>query len=137
MIKRRRAQEPPAATGMLGWHYHHIGIPHTVARAGEKHVERLGIHVCGFDTSPYGVEWIRFEPHCAVPELVRSVPHIAFAVDDLDDALKGKEILIAPNTPSESVRVAFIVDDGAPIELLQFRKQQTRSKRGERHRKSR
>src|SRR5881296_2444865 len=68
----------------------------------------------------YGIEWIRFEPHCHVPEIVRIVPHIAFAVDDLDEALKGREILIAPTEPSVGVRVAFILDDGAPVELLQF-----------------
>ena len=55
-----------------------------------------------------------------MPEIVRSVPHIAFAVDDLDEALKGREILIAPTEPSIGVRVAFILDDGAPVELLQF-----------------
>jgi hypothetical protein len=55
-----------------------------------------------------------------VPEIVRIVPHIAFAVDDLDEALKGREILIAPTEPSAGVRVAFILDDGAPVELLQF-----------------
>ena len=80
----------------------------------------LGVHVAGFETSPYGIEWIRFEPHCHVPEIVRIVPHIAFAVDDLDEALKGREILIAPTEPSVGVRVAFILDDGAPVELLQF-----------------
>ena len=58
--------------------------------------------------------------HCDVPEIVRSVPHIAFAVDDLDEALKGREVLIAPTEPSAGVRVAFILDDGAPVELLEF-----------------
>jgi hypothetical protein len=72
------------------------------------------------ETSPYGIEWIRFGPHCDVPAIVRSVPHIAFAVDDLDEALKGREVLIAPTEPSVGVRVAFILDDGAPVELLQF-----------------
>jgi hypothetical protein len=38
----------------------------------------------------------------------------------LDKALKGREILIAPTKPSVGVRVAFILDDGAPVELLQF-----------------
>ena len=37
-----------------------------------------------------------------------------------DEALKGREILIAPTEPSVGVRVAFILDDGAPVELLQF-----------------
>ena len=117
---RRLNHEPPAVTAKLGWRYHHIGIPHTQPRAQEHHVAHLGVHVSGFETSPYGIEWIRFEPHCDVPEIVRSVPHIAFAVDDLDEALSGREILIAPNAPSAGVRVAFILDDGAPVELLQF-----------------
>ena len=117
---KRLSRELPAVTAKLGWRYHHLGIPHTEPREGEHHVAHLGVHVCGFETSPYGIEWIRFEPHCDVPEIVRRVPHIAFAVDDLDAALKGGEILIAPNEPSAGVRVAFILDDGAPVELLEF-----------------
>ena len=118
--RKRLNHEPPAVTAKLGWQYHHIGIPHTQPRAREHHVAHLGVHVTGFETSPYGIEWIRFEPHCHVPEIVRTVPHIAFAVDDLDEALKGREILIPPNEPSAGVRVAFILDDEAPVELLQF-----------------
>ncbi|MBP1596375.1 MAG: hypothetical protein H6Q05_1752 [Acidobacteria bacterium] len=120
MIEKRGVQDSPAATARLGWRFHHVGIPHTSPCAGERHIDHLGIYVRGFETSPYGIEWIRFEPHCRVPEVVRTVPHIAFAVDDLDEALKGKEVLIAPNAPSAGVRVAFILDDGAPVELLQF-----------------
>lgn len=118
--KKRLNHEPPAATAKLGWRYHHLGIPHTQPRAGEHHLAHLGVHVTGFETSPYGIEWIRFEPHCDVPEIVKNVPHVAFAVDDLDEALQGREILIAPNEPSAGVRVAFILADGAPVELLQF-----------------
>jgi hypothetical protein len=117
---KRLNHEPPAVAAKLGWRYHHIGIPHTEPRAQEHHVAHLGVYVSGFETSPYGIEWIRFEPHCSVPAIVRTVPHVAFAVDDLDEALKGREILIAPTKPSEGVRVAFILDDGAPVELLQF-----------------
>ena len=64
---------------------------------------------------------MRFEPDCPVSELVRTVPHIAFEVDDLDEALQGKEILSPPSSPSDGVRVAMIVHDGAPVELIEFR----------------
>lgn len=121
MTGKRRSHQPPAAIAQSGWRYHHLGIPHVDPRPGEEHLARLGVYVRGFETSPYGIEWMRFEPHCQVPEIVRTLPHIAFAVDDLDEALKGKEILIPPNAPSEGVRVAFILDDGAPIELIEFR----------------
>ena len=100
--------------------YHHIGIPTGRKRPGETYLARYGVYVSGFETSPYGVEWMRFEPDSPLPDLVKSVPHVAFKVDDLEGELAGKEVLIEPNSPSRGVTVAFIVDDGAPIELLQF-----------------
>jgi hypothetical protein len=120
MTDKRRSHEPPPVLAKLGWRYHHLGIPHTVPRAGERHLDHLGVHVCGFETGPFGIEWMRFEPHCQVPDIVKTIPHLAFAVDDLDEALKGRQVLIAPNVPSPGVRVAFILDDGAPVELLEF-----------------
>jgi hypothetical protein len=103
-----------------GLRFHHIGVPTDVSHPGECYLAEHKVHVCGFETSQYGVEWMRFEAGSPVPELIRRVPHVAFEVDDLAAALVGKEILIAPNSPSPGVTVAFIVDDGAPIEFLQF-----------------
>ena len=120
MTEKRRSHEPPVVMAKLGWRYHHLGIPHNAPRAGERHLDHLGVHVCGFETSPYRIEWIRFESRCQLPEIVKTIPHIAFAVDDLDEALKGRQVLIAPNAPSPGVRAAFILDDGAPVELLEF-----------------
>ena len=100
--------------------YHHVGIPTDTPREGEVHLEEYGVHVSGFDSSPFGVEWMRYEPDCDLPELVKTVPHVAFVVDDLEAALAGREVLIAPNRPSDGVTVAFVVDNGAPVELLQF-----------------
>jgi hypothetical protein len=77
--------------------------------------------VSGFETSPYGIEWMRFEDDCPVPDVVRKVPHVAFEVDDLDEALKGKEILLEPGVPSGGCRAAMIMHDGTPIELIEFR----------------
>ena len=120
--RKRRDHEPPPAIAECGWRYHHLGVPTQTPRAGERHLAHLKMYVSGFDTSPYGIEWMRFEPGCQVSELVRSVPHLAFEVDDLDDALEGKEVLSPPSCPSEGVRVAMILHDGAPVELLEFRK---------------
>jgi len=100
--------------------YHHLGIPTGVKRENETYLERFDTWVSGFDSSPYGVEWMRFGPACPLPELVRTVPHVAFRVDDLNAELKGKDVLIEPNSPSKGLVVAFIVDNGAPIELMHF-----------------
>ncbi len=90
--------------------------------AGERYLEGFDTYVSGFETSEFGIEWMRFGPNAPVPELVRGVPHVAFEVDDLELELQGREILIEPNSPSEGVRVAFVVENGAPIEFLQISK---------------
>ena len=100
--------------------YHHVGIPTTEARDGERYLPAFRMYVSGYETSEYGIEWMRFEPGSPVPELVQRVPHVAFAVDDLAAAIAGKEVLIAPNSPSPGVTVAFIVENGAPVEFLQI-----------------
>lgn len=117
--KLRRDHEPPAVA-RRGWRYHHIGIPSEAPRPGERHLEHLKLYVCGFETSPYGIEWMRFEAGSPVSELVQRVPHVAFRVDDLDREIQGKELLGDISSPSEGVRVAMIVEDGAPVELLEF-----------------
>jgi catechol 2,3-dioxygenase-like lactoylglutathione lyase family enzyme len=100
--------------------YHHLGIPTTSAREGERYLAEFGFHVSGYETSPFGIEWMRFDDDSPLPELVRTVPHLAFEVDDLEEALEGRDVLIPPNSPSPGVRVAFIVDDGAPVEFLEI-----------------
>jgi hypothetical protein len=102
--------------------YHHLGIPTTVPKEGEVYIGKFKAYISGFDTSPYGVEWMRYEPDSPVPALVKAVPHVAFEVDDLAGEIAGKEILIEPNCPSEGVTVAFIIHNGAPIEFLEFDK---------------
>jgi len=54
------------------------------------------------------------------PELVKTVPHVAFEVDDIQAAIKGKNVIIPPNSPSEGLVVAFIEENGAPVELMQY-----------------
>ncbi len=102
--------------------YHHPGIPTKEKREGEISLPEFKMYFSGYDTSPYKIEWMRYEQDSPTPELVKTVPHIAFEVDDLYESLKGKNILIEPNSPSPGVMVAFIVDDDAPVEFLQIDK---------------
>lgn len=74
MSERRRDHEQPVAVAMLGWRYHHVGILCTPPHPQEKHLDHLGVHVRGFEISPFGIDWMRFEPYCCVPETVRTVP---------------------------------------------------------------
>jgi hypothetical protein len=49
---------------------------------------------------------------------------VAFEVDDLDAALEGQEVIHPPGSPSDGVRAAMILVDGAPVELIWFRENQ-------------
>lgn len=83
----RKDHELPLATARWGWKYHHTGIPVKEPFPGEIHIPHLGIYAGGFKESPYGIEFMRFEPHCKVHELVKTLPHVAFVVDNLEEAL--------------------------------------------------
>lgn len=102
--------------------YSHLGIPTTVPHEGEIYLERFDTHVTDHESNPYGIQWMRYGPKCGFPELVQTVAHVAFEVDDLEKALEGREVIIRPNSPSPGVVVAFVVIDGAPVELLQYLK---------------
>ena len=101
--------------------YHHIGIPTKEKKEGERYIPQFKIYVSGYETSEYKIEWMRYEDDSPIHPLVKSVPHVAFEVEDVDKAIIGKEVIIQPNSPSEGVRVAFIVDNGAPIELIEIK----------------
>ena len=122
MTPVRKVDEPPAAVAEWGWKYHHLGVPTDVPRDGESYMERFKMYASGFESSPYGIEWMRFEEGSPIPEIIRTVPHLAFEVDDLEVALEGKEVLTPPNSPCEGVVIAMILHDGAPVELMQFEK---------------
>jgi len=102
-----------------GLRYHQIGIPTDKPIAGETYLADYKVYHYGYEKSAYGIEWMRYEEDCPLPELVKTVPHVAFQVDDVYEAIKGKHVIIEPNSPSAGVVVAFIEENGAPIELIQ------------------
>jgi hypothetical protein len=51
--------------------------------------------------------------------LIRTVPHPAFKVADLREAIQGEELLLGPYEPIDGYHVAIIRDGGIPIELIQ------------------
>lgn len=111
---------PRKKSAKVIYKYHHVGIPTKVKKPGMTDIPRLGICASDHESNAFGIQWMLYGKTCAVPELVRRLPHVAFEVNDLKRALQGKKVLIQPNSPSPGVVVAFIEEDGAPVELLEF-----------------
>lgn len=103
--------------------YHHLGIPTRIHMQGEEYVPELKFFHSGYDSSEYGIEWMYFEDDCELPVIVKTVPHLALEVEDVFEAVKGKNVIIDPNCPSPGVVVAFIEENGAPIEFIQLNDQ--------------
>jgi hypothetical protein len=90
----------------------------------ETYMPQFRFYVSGFSTSPFGIEWMRFEKDSPVDRLIQTVPHIAFEVNDIDHELAthNLNVLTSPNSHTEGIRVAMIEHNGAPIELIEFEK---------------
>ncbi|WKX75863.1 hypothetical protein [Zobellia laminariae] len=52
--------------------------------------------------------------------MMRTLPHVAYLVDNIEEALEGREILVDTFSPGDGVRVAFIKHNGAPVEFMEI-----------------
>jgi hypothetical protein len=98
--------------------FNHIGIPTADAFDGEIALPHLKMTVSDDRATRFGIQWQRYDADAPYPDLVKTVAHVAFEVDDLERALEGERVIIAPNSPTPGVVVAFIAVVGAPVELM-------------------
>ena len=100
--------------------FNHVGIPVTGKFNGEIDLPHLKMTVSDHENNPYGIQWQRYWDGAPYPELVKTIPHVAFIVEDLQAEITGKNVIIEPNSPSEGLVVAFIEVNGAPVELMEY-----------------
>ena len=99
--------------------FHHFGVPTRTQQDGETYLEGAKVYITDPDQHPFQVEFLRFEADSPLPEAVRTQAHAAFIVDNLEGALEGQNVLIPPFDATEQLRVAFILDGDAVIELME------------------
>ena len=122
MCKPRLDHELPASIVHWGWKYHHLGIPTKKKIPGEIYLPKFKFYVSGFNTCPFGIEWMRFEKDSPVSKLIQTVPHLAFKVRDIDHELEihDLKVISKPGSNTDGIRVAMIEHNGAPVELIEF-----------------
>lgn len=107
---------------MADCEFHHLGVPTKSEREGESYMEDAKLHITDPEAHPYRIEFLRFEEGSPMPEMLQSTPHVAFLVPSIDRAMKGHEVVMEPFEPNDDVRVAFIKDGDALIELMEMQK---------------
>ncbi len=99
--------------------FHHFGVPTAAKAENEIFIEGAGVHVTDPESHTYGIEFLRFEPDSQMPDILKTKCHAAFMVENLQDALKDQNVLIEPFDATDTIRVAFITDGDALIELME------------------
>lgn len=105
----------------MDYEFSHIGIPTTEEKDWDGFYEPGKIHYTEFDKDEYNIEWVKFDKDSPMPELMRTTPHVAYFVPNMEKALLNKEILVETFSPGEGVRVAFIIHNGAPVEFMEIK----------------
>ncbi len=100
----------------------HFGVPTTTTQAGESYAEDLKVWLTDYSQSPNRIEYLRFEEGSCMPELIQKVAHIAYEVESLEEALAGAKILVQPMALSDELTIAFIEEEGIPIEIMCYTK---------------
>ena len=104
---------------MASGEFHHFGVPTSIEQDNEVYIDGAGVNVTDPSASPYKIEFLRFDSDSPMPDAVKNNCHAAFVVDDLDAALEGQNVIIEPFDATETLKVAFIMDGDAVIELMQ------------------
>lgn len=99
--------------------FHHLGIPTTESKPRERFSPRFGMYTSDAECEHVRIQWHRFTHDSTLHPLIRTVPHLAFRVTDLDRAIHGFPLLLGPYEPIPAFRVAIIEDRGFPIELVE------------------
>jgi hypothetical protein len=104
--------------------FDHIGLVTNEVKDGETFVAATRVWVTNPRANGHNIEWLRFEPDSPISGKLRTDPHLAYRVADLDAALAGQTVLAEPFDPTgrgdDFLRVAFVEVDGAVVELMQY-----------------
>lgn len=102
--------------------FHHVGIPTTEGLPAETYNSGLKMHATGYFETPYAMEWMEFDQDSTLPEIIRTQPHIAYVVEDLQRAIKGRQVILEPTSPYDGMTVAFVLEGRDLVEFIQFDK---------------
>jgi hypothetical protein len=104
----------------MNYKFSHVGIPTEEEKNWDGFYEPGKIHYTEFEKDEFNIEWIKCDHDSNMPEMFQKLTHIAYQVDNIEEALNGKEILVNTYSPADGLRIAFIKHEGYPIELMEI-----------------
>lgn len=101
------------------YEFHHMGIPVKEQKPGERYSEKFKMYTTDSISENYRIQFHRFEDGCLLHDLIQTMPHIAYKVSSLDEAIKNENIIMEPYEPFSGFKVAMIEKSGVPIEFIE------------------
>lgn len=101
--------------------FHHMGVPTTVKHPDEIYLESLKVFITDPGKSPNRIEWVRAESDCPFPAVMKTKAHVAYVVDSLAEAIQGQQVIWPPCEPLPGIKVAFVLEEEAPVEYLEIK----------------
>jgi hypothetical protein len=99
----------------------HIGLITKEKKDMEKYVDIMKVWLTNPNDNPFHIEWLRFEDDSPVKGPITEKNHVAYLVDDLDEASKGLKVLMGPFKAENFLTIGFYeYEDGTVFELMQF-----------------
>ncbi|BEN38660.1 hypothetical protein PTR23_04790 [Serratia nevei] len=98
--------------------FHHFGIPVQDGGTSGKYSAGAGMYTTD-NSGTFRVQWHRFTEDSPLHPLLKTVPHVAFKVSSLAEAIAGEKAILGPYEPIDDYRVAVIDDCGVPTELIE------------------
>ena len=80
--------------------FNHVGIPTTTRFDGEIDLPHLKVTVSDHQNNPCGIQWMRYWEDAPYPDIVKTVAHVAFEVEDLADACAGRKSSFLRTAPA-------------------------------------
>lgn len=100
--------------------YMHIGIPVTNRKPGMTYNEAMKFWVSNVDDYDFKIEYLKFEEGTPFPEILHRNPHVAYSVDNLEHYIEdADQVICGPMEAGPGARLAFVIKDGAIIELYE------------------
>jgi hypothetical protein len=105
--------------------YHHFGLvapDDETPLEGEIFFESTGLGINNPLKHPQGIEWLRYSPGNTADQRLKTEPHIAWEVDDLEAHIDGKTIYrpVGEMGDPPFARSAWTEEDGIITEYIQY-----------------
>ena len=107
----------------MNYKFSHIGIPTTEDKNWDGFCEPGKFHYTDFAKDEYNVEYVKFDEDSNVDIMVKTMPHVSYFVDSIEEAIECRKALGDIFSPAEGVRVVYIEHKGSPVEFLEIKEQ--------------